>query len=399
MKYENSNLACHCSGETRHSEGANAPEEFVRNSEKTKDFPLLKKGEGNKRALTLAETLIAIIILGIVAVMTIPYLIQKYLEVTNRTKVKKAMAVYEKAVNKMVIENNIAGSIKSWADEVANCGRTNSYFKVISGGNCRFQTADKIWWDITDIEHPVIAFNEEDLDNKNAKYRFVLLAKSDGVILRVNDPNIDPLTEKEQEALEELYAFINNEKENSSVDSGADTGQGDTPRCSLKEGSETEYKCTGSELTWKQRTIGEGDGITLSKDDYSFCSWDPTKNTCTATDSVASEGPLFVSEVTLTQDDLDKSCEDSRWSNCYKNDYWNAYRKKCLENGARLATAAELRALYKMDDSPLGRASYWAAEANSDFLNGAYSFNTLANQVYRYGGVSSSNVKAVCVGN
>ena len=45
---------------------------------------------------------------------------------------------YEKALNNMVVENGISGSIKSWADEVANYGNTNKYFKIINGGDCRF---------------------------------------------------------------------------------------------------------------------------------------------------------------------------------------------------------------------------------------------------------------------
>ena len=73
--------------------------------------PLLKKGEGNKSGFTLQETLIALTILGVVAAIAIPSLIQKYIEATSRVKVKKAMAAYEKAVNQMVLENNIAGQL------------------------------------------------------------------------------------------------------------------------------------------------------------------------------------------------------------------------------------------------------------------------------------------------
>ena len=178
--------------------------------------PLLKKGEGNKSGFTLQETLIALTILGVVAAITIPALIQKYIEATNRVKVKKAMAAYEKAVNHMVVENNISGSIKDWANEVANCANTNKYFKIINGGGCRFQTADKVWWDITDIEHPVIAFNEEDLDTEGAEGRFVLLAKNEDGILRIDDLNTVPISADEKEALEKLYAFVNGKKESAS---------------------------------------------------------------------------------------------------------------------------------------------------------------------------------------
>ena len=46
-------------------------------------------------------------ILGVVAAITIPALINRYKEASYRTKVKKAMEVYEEALNHMVIENDI----------------------------------------------------------------------------------------------------------------------------------------------------------------------------------------------------------------------------------------------------------------------------------------------------
>ena len=369
------------------------------------------KNNENKKGFTLAETLITLTILGVVASITIPALINKYIEATNRVKVKKAMAAYEKAVDQMVVENNISGSIKSWADEVANCGRTNPYFKVISGANCRFQTSDKVWWDITDIEHPVIAFNEEDLDDANAAGRFVLLAKSDGAILRVNDPSTSPLTTEEQEALEDLYAFIENRKENLSAGSGTGTGQGDTPRCSLKEGSETEYKCTGSELIWAQMTIGDGDGITLTESDYgdSFCSWEKNEQgtyvqTCDI-ESVATEGPLYISEkLTLTESDAKSAanCAESRnKSYCEENgDYWILAKRQCESEGGRLPTSAELKVMKEKGQLDSVTYYYWAAEAYPGSTDASYTFlnNTYSGEVTD-GDVDGDGRKAVCVGN
>ena len=60
-----------------------------------------------KEGFTLAEVLITLSILGVVAAITVPSLINKQTESANRTKVKKAMAAYEKALTQMVIENDI----------------------------------------------------------------------------------------------------------------------------------------------------------------------------------------------------------------------------------------------------------------------------------------------------
>ncbi len=58
-------------------------------------------------AFTLAETLITLSILGIVAAITIPVLIGRQVDFQNRSKVGKAMAAYERAINQMLIDNDL----------------------------------------------------------------------------------------------------------------------------------------------------------------------------------------------------------------------------------------------------------------------------------------------------
>ena len=76
------------------------------------------KNNENKNAFTLVETLITLTILGVVAAITIPYLIQKYIETTNRVKVKKAMAAYEKVINDIVVENDNFWINKEWQSDI-----------------------------------------------------------------------------------------------------------------------------------------------------------------------------------------------------------------------------------------------------------------------------------------
>ena len=68
----------------------------VSTQEKERKKIMYKKITTNtKQGFTLAETLITLTILGVVAAITVPSLINKQIESANRTKVKKAMAVYE----------------------------------------------------------------------------------------------------------------------------------------------------------------------------------------------------------------------------------------------------------------------------------------------------------------
>ena len=92
-----------------------------------------------QKGFTLAETLITLTILGVVAAITVPMLINKQMEAANRTKVKKAMATYEKALNQMIIENDLkdGAAISAFNGTINNgvnatdCENTRPYFKVI----------------------------------------------------------------------------------------------------------------------------------------------------------------------------------------------------------------------------------------------------------------------------
>ena len=61
-----------------------------------------------KNAFTLAETLIVLAILGVVAAITVPTLVKKQSEAANRTKIKKAMRTYDAAIQQMVRVNDIS---------------------------------------------------------------------------------------------------------------------------------------------------------------------------------------------------------------------------------------------------------------------------------------------------
>ena len=331
------------------------------------------KNINKKKAFTLAETLITLTILGVVAAITIPAMIQKYIEATNRTKVKKAMAAYEKAIWQMVVENGNS-AISSWADGIANnCANTTIFFKKIQGEGCRFKTSDGVWWDITDIEHPIIAFNEEDLDDENATNRFELFAHNENGILRVNDKADELLSDDDKISLEKLYDFVNNEKD----------------------------KSGGDVLTWTKTTITAEEAAAASYEDDHMCIWngttcDPLENNT----STVNAGPMFVSEpFTISDAEAMAACSSSRDGYCESDggDYQEVARKKCEANGAHLATAAELKAMYKKGQLD-SNSCYWAAEADLFDFHRTYTLDTNSGDLL-FDDVSINDYKAVCVGN
>ncbi len=64
-----------------------------------------------KKGFTLAEVLITLGIIGVVAAMTLPTLITKYKEQETVTRVKKFYSVFSQAYTMAVLDN---GTINNW---------------------------------------------------------------------------------------------------------------------------------------------------------------------------------------------------------------------------------------------------------------------------------------------
>ena len=189
------------------------------------------------KAFTLAETMIVIVVLGIIATLTIPALVNKNKESVAKTKVRKAMAAYESALNKMIIENDLKSdtALNEWAGAVQNCGNPSNYFKKVQDVNgCIFKTSDGIWWDISNIERPLIGFKQDDLttdkaNNANDYSAFVLVGRFgtdgslrvDDLAYETGDGHADQDSDKQ---VKKLYSFLGLYKD-------SNAGGGETISC------------------------------------------------------------------------------------------------------------------------------------------------------------------------
>ncbi len=95
-------------------------------------------------AFTLAEVLITLSILGVVAAMTIPSLVNRHADMAALTKVKKAVSVYENLASAYMAQNQVS-DLKLLAE---NCDNIRSYFKVTKNSGCLFTTPDGVYWSI-----------------------------------------------------------------------------------------------------------------------------------------------------------------------------------------------------------------------------------------------------------
>ena len=250
-----------------------------------------------KKGFTLAETLITLTILGVVAAITIPMLIGRQQEAANRTKVKKAMEVYEKALNNMIIENDLKtnAAIIAFGEEkdASNnpCGSTRPYFKTVEDGinNCRFKTADRIWWDISDIENPLIILKEDKKAEDVATlrplakdtsdittYAFVGRIDDTNSTVRINDTSYKPGANDEG-YLTKLYGFVSTKTNNDNGGGGtpttpktnsdkiADCITGGDPTCTITYDCATQEEPTKTcELEMAKQTFDTSNCDTLS---------------------------------------------------------------------------------------------------------------------------------------
>ena len=177
------------------------------------------KPNNKKNGFTMAETLLTLALLGIVAAVTIPGIFVKHKTSVNRTKVRKAFQVYNTVMHAIINEKRINSNAKLQTQlPLNNCSETSRYFSVKkvlptdNGTTCKFMTGDGVYWDISDIQKVVVALEEDALTasvaNGSTNKAFYMISNidSDGV-LRINDISYE--TDSDKVALIKLYDFIN----------------------------------------------------------------------------------------------------------------------------------------------------------------------------------------------
>ena len=97
----------------------------------------------NKKAFTLAEVLITLSILGVVAALTIPSLVNRQSEMAAIVKLKKAISTYESVAEVYMAEEEATNLSGLGAN---SCALLAERFKIVNGSGCTFTTADGVLW-------------------------------------------------------------------------------------------------------------------------------------------------------------------------------------------------------------------------------------------------------------
>ena len=140
------------------------------------------------KAFTLAEVLITLSILGVVAAITVPALISYQSDKAARTRIKKAIANYEKMMGIYLVENNLSSTPTDFT-----CENLGTYFKIVKSNvnndACSFTTSDGVLWQFTNGTGQVTVASSEN----DPKYSVDMAVSNKGII---NESGYD-ITRKE----------------------------------------------------------------------------------------------------------------------------------------------------------------------------------------------------------
>lgn len=117
------------------------------------------------KAFTLSEVLITLGIIGVVAAMTLPALIQNHKKHVIENKLKKIYTVMNQAIQHSIAEN---GDVNEW---VIDCGPSNS-------PTCTVEETQKWFQDYIGKHLNILKYEQKD--------SYILVHLNDGSILRVN---------------------------------------------------------------------------------------------------------------------------------------------------------------------------------------------------------------------
>ena len=126
-------------------------------------------------------------VLGIVAALTIPSLVNRQSDLASLVKMKKAVSQYE-IVTELYMAENDKKNLRSFAGQ--DCENLGNYFKIYkTDGNCSFETADEIYWQFDPSNGSAVVSDKK----QNPKYTIRMGVCSDGSI---NCPQEYPDVEK-----------------------------------------------------------------------------------------------------------------------------------------------------------------------------------------------------------
>ena len=146
------------------------------NKEKTEGFIM----KNFKKGFTIAEVIVTLVLIGIVAAISIPSIYINHQKRVDRTRIKNAIVTFDSLIREVDISLGRAATTANIKDELINrdCQNLPNHMTIVYNKGCIVSTPDGTWWDFTqpkaqgnnndrypDLVVIKVAPNEKELNN------------------------------------------------------------------------------------------------------------------------------------------------------------------------------------------------------------------------------------------
>ena len=121
-------------------------------------------------AFTLAETMIVLSMLGVVAATCIPSIFLSHKKAEIKSKVQSSMLTFEEVVRAAAVEDKRIVSTSELSTYISgtDCKNVEKFLKYVQKDKCTFQTADGVWWQFsptgTNYVYAVVGLKKEQVE-------------------------------------------------------------------------------------------------------------------------------------------------------------------------------------------------------------------------------------------
>ena len=117
------------------------------NKEKTEGFIM----KNFKKGFTIAEVIVTLVLIGIVAAISIPSIYINHQKRVDRTRIKNAIVTFDSLIREVDISLGRASTTTNIKNKLTNnnCENLPNYMTIVYNKGCIVSTPDGTWWDFT----------------------------------------------------------------------------------------------------------------------------------------------------------------------------------------------------------------------------------------------------------
>ena len=169
-----------------------------------------------KAGFTLAEAVIILVLLGVIAVIVLPNSFHNYIHKKQQTQIKKAIAVYENVIKSFSSQTrgtSMEALESKKGNDCSGIEKIVSIKKYDDDDGCIILMDNGLWWDFKDLSNTLVSFEREDLTAENANAQdtykaFNFVTAYENGKLQILNPAYDVEDSAYYKACKKIYNFV-----------------------------------------------------------------------------------------------------------------------------------------------------------------------------------------------